>query len=134
MYFDDIRNNILNNVYEVDYNKRPARTPNMKAGYITDENKSVKWNKEQVDLANIQYKKKLEEFHNHKFELYDKFTKDIIDAIKNESKLPESIAYIIYNKASDDYDSSLHLLDLVREYVDFALDIIDKYKESKNNN
>ena len=129
MYFEDIRNNILNNVYEVDYNKRPARTPNMKAGYITDESKSVKWNKEQVDLANNQYMAKVKEFNIYKSEIREKFTKDIIDAIKNESKLSESIAYLIYNKASDDYDSQEHLLDLIEEYVDFALDIIDKYKK-----
>lgn len=130
MYFDDIRNNILNNVYKVDYSKRPIRTSNMKAGYITDENKSVKWNKEQVDLANNQYMAKVKEFNIYKSEIREKFTKDIIDAIKNESKLPESIAYLIYNKASDDYDSQEHLLDLIEEYVDFALDIIDKYKKT----
>lgn len=131
MYFDNIRNNILNNVYEVDYSKRPVRTSNMKVGYITDENKSVKWNKEQVDLANNQYMAKVKEFNIYKSEIREKFTKDIIDAIKNESKLPESIAYLIYNKASDDYDSQEHLLDLIEEYVDFALDVLDKYK---NNN
>lgn len=131
MYFDDIRNNILNNVYEVDYNKRPTRTPNMKAGYITDENKSVKWNKEQVDLANNQYMEKVKEFNIYKLEIQEKFTKDIIEAIKNESKLSESIAYLIYNKASDDYDSQEHLLNLIEEYVDFVLDVLDKYK---NNN
>ena len=130
MYFDDIRNNILNNVYEVDYNKRPVRTSNMRTGYITDENKSVKWNKEQVDLANNQYMAKVKEFNIYKSEIREKFTKDIIDAIKNESKLPEPVAHIIYNKASDDYDSQEHLLDLIEEYVDFALDIIDKYKNN----
>lgn len=131
MYFEDIRNNILNNVYEVDYNKRPVRTSNMRTGYITDENKSVKWNKEQVDLANNQYMEKVKEFNIYKLEIQEKFTKDVIDAIKNESKLPESVAHIIYNKASDDYDSQEHLLNLIEEYVDFVLDVIDKYK---NNN
>ena len=130
MYFDDIRNNILNNVYEVDYNKRPVRTSNMRTGYITDENKSVKWNKEQVDLANNQYMEKLKEFNIYKLEIQEKFTKDVIDAIKNESKLSESIAYLIYNKASDDYDSQEHLLNLIEEYVDFVLDVIDKYKNN----
>ena len=66
----------------------------------------------------------------YKLEIQEKFTKDVIDAIKNESKLSESIAYLIYNKASDDYDSQEHLLDLIEEYVDFALDIIDKYKNN----
>ena len=73
----------------------------------------------------------MKEFNIYKREIREKFTKDIIEAIKNESKLPESVAHIIYNKASDDYDSQEHLLDLIEEYVDFALDIIDKYK---NNN
>lgn len=131
MYFDDIRNNILNNVYKIDYNKRPVRTSNMRTGYITDENKSVKWNKEQVDLANNQYMEKLKEFNIYKLEIQEKFTNDVIDAIKNESKLSESIAYLIYNKVSDDYDSQEHLLNLIEEYVDFVLDVIDKYK---NNN
>lgn len=130
MDFDDIRNNILNNVYKIDYNKRPVRTSNMRTGYITDENKSVKWNKEQVDLANNQYMEKVKEFNIYKLEIQEKFTKDVIDAIKNESKLSESIAYLIYNKASDDYDSQEHLLDLIEEYVDFVLDIINKYKNN----
>ena len=53
-------------------------------GWITDENKSVKWNREQVELNNQNYQKAVKELNIKKNKARDNVYEDIYKKIQNE--------------------------------------------------
>lgn len=115
-----IKQTIYNGKYENKL-KRPLKTDNMKDGYITDENKSVKWNKEQVELANQEYKNKLKKYKDETYRLEKLFKTDTIDYIMNFYEYNNSAAELIFNTA---YERSARYgytqtLDEVQDIIDF---------------
>ena len=121
-----MKQTIYNGKYENKL-KRPLKTDNMKDGYITDENKSVKWNKEQVELANQEYKNKLKKYKDEAYRLEKLFKTDTIDYIMNFYEYNNSAAELIFNTA---YERSAHygytqILDEVQDIIDFLEKIKD---------
>ena len=95
-----IRERIQNDYYK---NKKlyPMKTESMKDGYITDENQSVKWNREQVELAKEQYKNEMDSYRAEDYRLEKLFRQDILDFITNICHHSNKAAIFIYNQAWD---------------------------------
>lgn len=117
----------IENGYYVNTKEYPKKTENMRAGYITDEDKSVRWNKEQVDLANINYKKAQDEYNEEENRVENLFRQDIIDYLMNFYNLNEKAALVIFNKAyeSGHSDGYMCILNYVYDYIEFIADVID---------
>lgn len=108
--------------------KFPSKTDNMKDDYITDENKSVKWNKEQVELARQEYNNKLKEYRDETCKLERLFETDTIDYIMNFYGYSKGVAEFIFNTA---YERSHHygytsILDEVQAIIDFLEELKDR--------
>ena len=117
----------IENGYYVNTKEYPKKTENMRAGYITDEDKSIKWNKEQVELANQEYNKKRREYMEKGHRLAALFKQDIIDYLMNFYNLNEKAALVIFNKAYEEghSDGYICILDYVYDYIEFIADVID---------
>lgn len=125
-----IRQRVENEYYD---NKLsyPGKTENMRAGYITDEDKSVRWNKEQVDLANINYRKAQDDYNNEENRLESLFRQDIIDCLCNHYHLTNKAAELIFNKGYEDghADGYLSVLDCIYNDLVFFIDVSEANKK-----
>lgn len=101
----------------------PRRTEKTLESYVTDENKSVKWNREQVKLEQKKYAEALEKFNyelkKRKKEFYDNLTNYLI-----EEGLKRKVSEKIVERARGECDSKEEVVSLVDEYKDFILEVI----------
>ena len=117
---------------ENDYYKNtkpyPSKTNNMKDGYIADENKSVKWNKEQVELANQEYNRQRREYMEEEHRLGALFEQDVIDYIRVFHNHNEEVSKLIFNRAYEKSHSYgyVAVLDEVLDIADFIDLLRDK--------
>lgn len=97
-------------------------------GHVFDENKSVKWNKEEVIRKNEQFKK---EFKNAKVE---NFKNDVIEYILNNYEISNNrnIANMVYDMARE-FGHSNGDREILNEIIDFATFAEDIVTEIKNN-
>lgn len=106
----------------------PSKTDNMKDGFITDDERSVKWNREQVELAKQQYKDQQNKYKDEENRLHNLFTKDVIDYIVNFHNYKPDAARFIFEKAYEEghsfgYSSVLdeleYILDIISGFLDY---------------
>ena len=106
--------------------------PNFKKlpnGWITDENQSVKWNRDQVELNNQNYQKAVAELNTKKNKARDSVYEEIYEKIQDEvgHNLSRNSAIKIWSRAYDKgHGFGFHnikcyldeLIDLVSEILD----------------
>ena len=82
----------------------PSDIFKVKPGYIFDEDKSVKWNNEQVETNNEQYLKEVARLNTEKNKLRDSIYEDIYYAIQCEvgHRLSREKAIAIWNVAYEE--------------------------------
>lgn len=122
---DDIRY-LIGDSYTT-YNRYNVETirPTIKKwpeGYIVDEEKSVKWNREQVEAHNKEVEKATKKYHQDLHKGYDNFRADLKQAIQNDYEFNETQADIImvhlYNDDMyDDLNRAENLCDIVSEVL-----------------
>lgn len=105
---EDLQRAIINEEYNVKQKFVPTFLP---PGAVIDENKTVKWNYEEVERRNTEMKKKLNEFRDKGKILHNKLKEDMIRAFANESNLTEEKMELIYEFAEK--MSSVALSDLI---------------------
>lgn len=71
----------------------------MKDTYVTDENKSVKWNKEQVEINKQKYKQELDAFVQEGKDLRDLFFNDLLGVLMVGFEFTEKASNYLLNKA-----------------------------------
>ena len=123
MKFETIIDKINNGKYV-----KNKQTNLYEEGHVFDENKSVKWNKEEVIRKNEQLKK---EFKNAKVE---NFKNDVIEYILNNYEISNNrnIANMVYNMAYEFGHSSgnREILNETIDFASFAEDIVTEIKDN----
>ena len=103
----------------------------LSSNYITDENKSVKWNREQVEINNKNYKNKVKELNTRKNKRRDEILNDIYKYIQEEVGHGISLnsAIKIWNYAYErEHDYGIFDIKCCLDYVtDLISDILDEY-------
>lgn len=109
-------------------NKLPYPRKNteiLKDDYVTDENKSVKWNREQVQLNRETYRKSLKQYYDENNRLTQLFFEDLIYVLTSEFKFSDKASRYLLNIAwEDEHSSGLEsvvdkLVDLIKLVQDF---------------
>lgn len=127
MLYESIANNIKNGAYE---SKLPYFVGQKRDySYITDENKSVVWNRAQVDLYNSNIDKIKSEYKEDQARLYNLFKSDCISLIRSNLdpfKVSDVVLEHIFNRAYDSGHSAGFYEVLTRcnedsEYVEYIL-------------
>ena len=124
-----IRDKIKSGVYEnkLEY---PRKNETMKEGYVTDEDKSVKWNKEQVQFNIQDYHNKIDAYHKEGIRVYTLFEQDVINYIKKVYNFKEDAIKFLLGEAweeghSDGLDSVIYKLE---DLIELVIDFNDKNK------
>ena len=128
LYIEDIYDKVKSGYYDYTDLTFPRKTEKCFEGYITDENKSVRWNKEQVELEQKKYAEALEKFN---YELR-KRRKEFYDSLVNyliERGFKRKASERIVNQAMSERDIRKEVVSLVDEYKDFILEIIELNNE-----
>lgn len=92
-------------------------------GYIFDEDKSVKWNKEQVEALNKKYDSAIKKYHEELQQGYKNFLEDLKQAIQNDYKFTEKQADVIMEHIYD--DGMYKDLERAEELCEVAYDILN---------
>lgn len=102
--------------------KRPDRT--FSNDYIIDEEKSVKWNKEQVSIHNKQIALQWEKYREASFQGWINFCSDLKEAISNEYGFSEDqVDCIMEELGSEDL---YEVANKARELCDFLTDFLSR--------
>lgn len=95
---------------------------------VIDENKSVKWNKEEVERRNSESIKAREEYRNSMYEGESKFKEDVDSYLEYlyEGSLNKAQANVIVKKAWEENHSEgfLSVLDKADELAEWTIEII----------
>lgn len=122
---DDIRDLIESSYTSYNRYNVEAIYPDIKKwpeGYIVDEEKSVKWNREQVEVHNKEVNKAWTKYRLKCNEGHENFNKDLKKAIQNDYKFNEAQADVIisylYNEGMyDDLCRAENLCEVVSEVL-----------------
>ena len=124
-----IRDKIKAGIYDnkLEY---PRKNETMKEGYVTDEDKSVKWNKEQVQNNIQNYHAKIDAYHKEGIRVYTLFEQDVINYIKKVYNFKEDAIKFLLGEAweeghSDGLDSVIYKLE---DLIELVIDFNDKNK------
>ena len=108
----------------------------LKSDYITDENKSVKWNREQVELNNAKYNQIVKELNTKKNKERDRIYKDIILKIRQEVgfNLDEKSASMIWEYAYSHghFDGFSSILSWLNEIIDLVHNLLYAMENKKS--
>ena len=99
----EVRESILNRTFKVGYMARPKY---LKEDFVFNEDKSVKWNREEVERVNKSLKEDYEEYKKNVSDAEDSERKAIIKAFSNEYDISESKVETAYNHAYSESQSS----------------------------
>lgn len=117
---DKIKAGIYDNKFEY-----PRKNETMKEGYITDEDKSVKWNREQVQNNITEYHNKIDAYHQEGNRVYALFEQDVINYIKKVYNFKEEAIKFLLGEAWEEGHSVgldsviVKLEDLIELVIDF---------------
>lgn len=127
MTLEEIRIAYNNKEYE---NKLPyPNKSKYKENHVFDEEKSVKWNRVEVDVQNQLLQVEKENYRAESYRLETKLKEDIIKAICNENKgINYEQARIIYEYVYREYHSSFSD---VFNYIDDFIDLIERVNNAK---
>lgn len=117
---------IIDRINNGEYDR--IKRPNLyEEGYVFDENKSVKWNREEVIKQNEKLKKESEMKR-------EDFQDDVVKYILNSYKIDnnENIANMVYNMAHEFGHSSGYreILNETIDFADFAENIVTEIKDT----
>lgn len=126
--FDKLEQKMINDGYKVDieYPKRPEGYK--KEGYVYDENKTVKWNREhQAELAG-EYSKKLTEYHKATNNKAAEFREDLKSALSTDYGFNGSQSDIIYNVIWEECHSEglEYIIHSSKALAEIIKDVIDR--------
>ena len=124
--FETILENIKNEKY-INKKTRPVKPKEANENYIINEEKSVRWNREQREKAIETYSKELEEYRKYGRELYKQFKQEVINAIMKATNLNEKQANSIYEYSARESEPYGELVLKITEIVELLL----KLKEEK---
>lgn len=115
---------LRNGYYDTEY----VRPKFLREGTIIDEEKSVRWNREEVERRNNEMKERVEENRRELREKERQQHDDIIRAYANDSGLSEEQIGKIYSYAYSQYHSSgmSEVIDGLEELIDLVLDVMKK--------
>ena len=103
-------------------------------GYITDEDKSVKWNREQIEKNNAAYDAKVIELNQKKNaareDLYERIYKEIQDELKCTRKTASLIWHHAYEEGHS--NGAYGVYTKLEEMMDIIGDIMDAEKQKEN--
>ena len=96
--------------------------------HVFNENKSVKWNREEAARRNQAYKDALNAYYAIQNENDKKFHEDLVLAIMNDTNFPMAKAEMIFSKAYDMGHSEgyYEVISYAMEIADFVYDFIRK--------
>lgn len=102
--------------------------PKLSKNYVTDENQSVKWNREQVELNNQNYQKAVVELNTQKNKARDNVLNDIYKRIQYQvgHNLSTKAAIKIWNHAYEEGrdDGFAYIKCCVDELIDLVSEIL----------
>lgn len=95
--------------------------------YVTDEDKSVKWNKEQVEKFNSEIEANKAEALEKSNKAYEEYRKTILNTIMVDLKISKDMAYILVADkiGGKDYDTESDRLEAIEDLVYTILEVID---------
>lgn len=96
MSVEEIKNAVRNDAFKVQYMKRISM---LKETHVIDENKSVKWNREEVARVNAEAIAKYAEYQKTVNAMESKMTEEIIKAYANEYGMSIKRVEKIYSHA-----------------------------------
>jgi hypothetical protein len=99
--------------------------PKLKEGTVIDENKTVKWNKEEVNRINALREEEIKKLNTAKNLERDKLEDEIVKKLAEEGNISYAKAKKIYGYAySQDHSWGLSaVLDTAHELMDFFLEV-----------
>lgn len=128
---EEIRENISQKKYEVT-RRYPSQTP-YPADYVFDEDKSVKWNREQVIIENEKIAAAKKDYQDAENAAYKAFRTDVIGFLQDTYDLNETQAVYIFGKAYEDGHSEGYYAVLynANDYGEFARAILISWFDTK---
>lgn len=97
----------------------------LKEGHIFDENKSVKWNKEQVEAHNNLIDNRIKEYREDQSRLSKALHEETIEALQNEYSLNRKQAERVQSYVYAEYHSSMFdYFQYLAEVAELAEDVI----------
>jgi len=95
-------------------------------GHIFDEDKSVKWNREEVERHNTEVAKQMEAYRKAVIQGENTFKEDVIAYLLDTYSINKAMAEKIFAKAYDDgHSGGMHeVLNIAIDLVDFVVDIM----------
>ena len=97
------------------------KSPKYKAGHVFDEDKSVKWNKEQFEKLNKKHDDEVKDLNRQKNLLYTSLVEAIKEYIISETKVSKKKAEKIYDYLYEEYHA-YGLMESLR-HLDRLLDL-----------
>lgn len=109
----------------------PRKNETMKEGYITDENKSVIWNREQVTKNIEEFKSKVDAYHNEGVRVSKLFEEDVINYIMKEFHITEPASKFLLSEAWEKGhpDGLNNVIEELSDLIEFIIDFDKLNKE-----
>ena len=128
MTFHDIQCNCWNGVYSAP-SKIEYRAKMLNKDTIIDENKSVKWNKEEVERRNEKIKSEWKAQFDTKIQRYQQFKTDLLTVAKAEYKMNDAqfeklYEFVMYEYSEHGY-ASVKFVEDFEKFCDFFFDVIN---------
>jgi hypothetical protein len=127
MTFEDVKQKCLRNEY-ASPSIRDITKLFVHKDHIFDENKSVKWNREEVEKHNALVTEQKKKAMQLSAQMYQNYINDLIQAAYDEYDISEAQFRLIYEKVSEyteyDYICAANAGD-VEDYVDFISSVIN---------
>lgn len=95
--------NLYDKIKEYEEFSCKPKSKKYKEGTIFDENKSVKWNREEVNRLNDIYNEEVKELNRKKNAMYNEVYNDIIEYIIKETNVKKNMAIKIYDYVYSKY-------------------------------
>ena len=129
MDYNDVRENLSNGKYTAVYadEEYPMALPK---GYVTDREKSVAWNEEQVEKSIRAQKRWSAKRREVDFDVRKQFSDDLESAIMDDISCNRDQAYIIFERAINRSDDRMERIDYAESYADLIRRFIDAGKEA----
>ena len=120
---EELNKAIKENLYHVEYFKLKY----LKEDTVIDEDKSVNWNREQVEQLNLEMKIKAKQNKQKRKDMELKQQKDIVRAYANQANLSEQKIKLILDYAYE--ESHSYGIQAVLETLDSLIDLIKKIED-----
>ena len=129
--FDKIVENYDDGAYTISENIgwRPEKLPE---GTIIDEEKSVRWTREEVERINVEKQEHFMKMKQLKNERYEKFKADIFAAAKDEYNINKAQAQKIFSYVWERGEHDYMCTELVRDierFCDFFAELVEAKEE-----